>query len=72
MIDLATIRVGDKVHYRPAHYKNDEFENGIVKEVPSCGKGLRVVYHCDGNWERFEDYTSAMTRLEDLKLGWRY
>jgi hypothetical protein len=28
-----------------------------------------VVYSPDGNWDRFEDYTAAATRPEDLVWG---
>ena len=73
MIDITKIKVGDKVHYQPSHYSENKFENGLVKEIPTFRKdAIRVVYNCDGNWHRFKEYTSAMTRIEDLKLGWRY
>lgn len=66
------LKVGDKVYYQPKHYEeNNEFENGIVKEIPNHTKdSVRVVYNCGGNWDRYEDYTSALTNLSDLKKGW--
>ena len=64
-------KVGDKVHYQPKHYEHGRWENGIVKEIPShTTASIRVVYNCGGDWDRFEDYTSALTHLGDLKLGW--
>lgn len=81
MIDLANIRVGDKVHYQPEHYGKDEWENGIVKEVPDFATDptsavgyncIRVVFNCAGEWDNFMNYTSALTRLNDLKLGWKH
>jgi len=27
-------KCGDKVYYQPNHYSDNEFENGIVKEIP--------------------------------------
>lgn len=30
-IDITKLRVGDKVHYQPAHYRDNEWENGKVK-----------------------------------------
>jgi hypothetical protein len=75
--NIDELKVGDKVYYQPEHYKPDHFENGIVKEIPKFPKGslgynhVRVVYKCGGNWDRYQDYTSALTNLEDLHLGWR-
>jgi hypothetical protein len=82
MIDINELKVGDKVHYQPDHYiKDDLWENGMVKEIPdfatdekaSVGYNcVRVVYNCNEEWEHFTEYTSALTNLIDLKLGWRY
>ena len=74
MIDQAKLKIGDKVHYQPEHYKdNDIWENGIVKEIPThTTEAVRVVYNCNGKWDRFRDYTSALTNLRDLKMGWRH
>lgn len=73
MIDIATLRVGDQVHYQPEQYGEQKWENGIIKEIRK-GKtdGVFVVYNCAGNWERYRDYTSASTNLRDLKLGWKH
>lgn len=75
MTDVKTLQVGDKVHYQPAHYGEDQFENGIVKEVPGednyCPEGsARVVYNCGQDWENYQNYTSALTNGRDLKRGW--
>lgn len=72
-INIATLKIGDKVHYQPDHYKNeDKWENGIVKEIPDhTNTAVRVVYNCAGQWDRFKDFTSALTNIRDLKLGWR-
>lgn len=74
MIDIAKIRVGDKVHYQPDHYKEgDQFENGIVKEIPEHSlDSIRVVYNCGGNWVDYKDYTSALTNIKDLYLNWKH
>lgn len=73
MIDIAKICIGERVHYQPSHYAEDEFENGIVKEIPTfTNDAVRVVYNCGGNWDRYKDYTSALTNVRDLKLGWRH
>ena len=73
MIDISKLKVGDKVHYQPEYYGNNKCENGIVKEIPDFSLNeVRVVYNCDGDWDNFKDYTSALTNIKDLKLGWRH
>lgn len=72
-IDIAKLRIGDKVCYQPDHYDADCYENGMVKEIPShTNEAVRVVYNCAGNWDNFQNYTSALTYLDDLTLGWRH
>lgn len=79
--DISKLRVGDKVHYQPKHYGIDEWENGIIKEVPYFATNkdyfvvyncIRVVYNCAGNWSNYMNYTSALTNIDDLYLGWRH
>lgn len=80
MVDIAALRIGQKVHYQPEHYSSDKWENGMIKEIPEratdkdslCFNSVRVVYNCDGDWENFKNYTSALTNLRDLKLGWKH
>ena len=74
MINISDIRVGDEVHYQPEHYlAEDEWENGIVKEIRDSNMiSVWVVYNCAGNWDRYRDYTGALTNLSDLNLGWRH
>lgn len=72
-IEQYQLKVGDKVHYQPSHYNDNEWENGIVKEIPShTTDSVRVVYNCGGEWDRYMEYTSALTNLRDLKLDWKY
>ena len=72
-LDITKLRVGDKVHYQPPHYGLDDWENGIIKEIrEGRTDGVWVVYNCAGNWKRYQEYTSALTNLSDLKLGWRH
>lgn len=33
-----------------------------------CTSWVFVVYHCDNNWEDFENYTAAMTNRDDLTI----
>ena len=67
-------KVGDNVHYQPKHYQERDFwENGVVKEVRAdVDDAVWVVYNCGGEWHRYQEFTSAKTRLIDLVAGWRY
>jgi hypothetical protein len=73
MIDIAALRIGDRVHYQPEHYGDNRWENGRIKEIrPEKLDGVWVVYNCGGDWDNYENYTSALTNLRDLKPGWRF
>jgi len=66
------LKPGDNVHYQPEHFEENEFENGIIKEIPEhTTEAVKVVYSCAGEWHRYEEFTSALTNLRDLKKGWR-
>lgn len=72
MVNIATLKVGDKVHYIPFEGSN-EYENGIVKEIPEWSKNsVRVVYHCNGDWNNYKNYTSQLTNIENLYSGWKH
>jgi len=72
-IDQAKLKIGGKVSYQPSHYRSDEWENGMIKEIPDhTTESVRVVYHCAGDWKNYKDYTSALTNLRDLKIGWQH
>lgn len=78
MLKLSDLKVGDKVCYQPEHRDSDRFENGIIKEIPGFASDanhvfyncVRVVYNCAGDWDNYANYTSALTNLRYLKLGW--
>lgn len=62
------MEVGDKVTYNPG-YKS---EIGIIKEVPEdVPDSVRVVFHCNDDWENYKEYTSQLTELKHLTLGWK-
>lgn len=62
---MANIEEGSYVHYIPDH---GEIENGRVKLL---GKTFAfVVFKCNNEWERYEDYTGQRTPLIQLHLGW--
>lgn len=60
------LKSGDKVTYVTPYKK----EKGIVKSVPDDRHAF-VVYNCEDDWDSYENYTAARTRIEDLKPGWR-
>ena len=59
------MEIGQKVTYVSV----GKVERGIVKSF-SDDEHVFVVYHCDGNWDRYFDYTAARTEIIDLVLGW--
>lgn len=69
MIDISTLKIGDKVHY--ISFDGATPENGMVKEIPDhTNTQVRVVYHCAGEWDKFMDYTSQLTPINKLEMGW--
>lgn len=69
-MDIAKLKIGDKVHYLKF---DGSYENGRVKEIPEQTiNHVRVVYNCAGNWDDFMEFTSALTSVHDLGLGWRH
>jgi len=74
VVAIAQLKVGDKVYYQPDHWSDDDkWENGMVKEIPEYNlNSVRVVYHCNGDWDNYKDYTAAMTNKRDLFLGWKH
>lgn len=70
-VKLEDISVGTRVHYKPTHFGPSQYENGIVKEIrESNPDAVFVVYNCGGEWDSYKEYTSALTNLRDLNLGW--
>ena len=59
------MKPGDKVTYVTPF----EREKGILKSIPDSEHAF-VVYHCGGDWENYQNYTAARTRISDLKPGW--
>lgn len=58
-------QVGEKVTYISHNGK----EKGVVKSL-SDDEHVFVVYHCDDEWNNYQNYTAARTRISDLVLGW--
>ena len=72
-VDINVLKAGDKVYYQPPYYlENSKWSNGVVKRTVIDNPGLIwVVFHCDGQWENFMDYTGQLTPIEHLYLGWK-
>jgi len=45
---------------------HNKTEKGRIKSWNKIN--IFVVYKCDGNWDKFEDYTSCATDPEDLNF----
>lgn len=59
---------GQRVHYIGA---SGEIENGIVKGIPGNNLDIaHVVYKCNDEWDRYQDYTGVATNISDLQIGW--
>ena len=54
---------GDKVTYQGT-------EQGIVKRDQINSTFVFVVFHCNDDWEDFENYTAQSTPVEYLTKGW--
>ena len=64
MIDVAQLRksdIGRWVEYRGT---GGEIERGKLKSWNESF--IFVVYKCEGDWDRFQDFTGAATEPEDL------
>ncbi len=74
MVDISKIKIGDKVHYVPFDGCDESLiENGMVKEMPGhTNTSIRVVYSCGGNWDDYMNYTSQLTPINKLGMGWKH
>ena len=63
------LKIGDKVHFKNEHNPSIT-ENGIVKSIGENTDKVFVVYHCNQNWEHYEEYMAQRTDLKYLYLGW--
>jgi len=72
MLNIEDLKIGTKVHYIPFEgCEEKDYENGIVKVIPTdTTKGVFVVYNCGGEWSNYQNYTSALTSINQLGLGW--
>lgn len=60
------LKAGDYVHYTPDAGPK---ENGRIKSIGSDGRAS-VVYKCAGEWDKYQEYTGAVTELNRLSRGW--
>jgi len=64
MIDLTQLREKDIGGWVEYHANNGKVEQGRIKSWNN--KFIFVVYHCNGEWERFQDFTGAATNSKNL------
>lgn len=71
-IDISKLEIGQRVHYLPLNECDESLiENGMVKEIPEhTNTAVRVVFNCAGEWDDFMNYTSQLTDISQLKIGW--
>lgn len=67
--DDLKFKPGDKVHW--IGDGEDKPENGMVKAMHTDGRHAFVVYKCDGNWDRYADYTGQLSLIDNLRHGWK-
>lgn len=65
------LKPGDKVTY----IKDGKQQKGVVKHTiktdDCCPENVvRVVYHCNEDWDNYANYTGLSTNINSLKLGW--
>ena len=66
MIDLVTLRKEDIGRWVLYEGSAGEKEKGRIKSWNS--KFIFVVYKCNGEWDRFQDFTGCATNPEDLRF----
>ncbi len=65
------LKIGTKVHYIPFEGCDpSQYENGVIKSHTDDLSHVFVVYHCSGEWENYQNYTAARTRIDQLRPGW--
>lgn len=70
-MERSEIEVGMKVTYKPEHKKDSFGDNGIVKSLNEMDPTMAfVVYNCAGDWDNYQNYTGASTKISDLQKGW--
>jgi len=68
MIDIKSIKEGDKVHSRIED--NDPYELCIFKEVIENSNFAKVVIYCDNDWADYQNYPPVVRYINNLHLGW--
>jgi hypothetical protein len=67
---MQDLKIGDKVRFvGVGDMGKINNEKGIVEGLIGSTR-VYVVYNCNKDWENYSDYSSQITSLEDLRLGW--
>jgi len=64
MISLTQLEKKDEGKWVEYHGRGGEVERGRIKSWNN--EFIFVVYRCDNQWHRFQDFTAAATNPEDL------
>lgn len=56
---------GDYVNFT---YPHGEVQNGRIKTLGKVS--AFVVFHCEDNWQHYQEYTGQLCDLKFLKSGW--
>lgn len=62
MKDLSKSNIGEWVRYKPTG------EIGRIKQFDNNKRIAWIVYKANNDWKRFENYTAASTKYDDLEL----
>lgn len=62
---LTEKHIGAWVEYRS---KAGEVERGRIKSFYNKAKRAFVVFHCAGEWDKYQEYTGQATRYDDLSF----
>ena len=66
MIDIEQLTDPDIGRWVEYSSYSGNIEKGRIKSWNETW--IFVVYNCDNNWDRFQDYTAAATKPEDLQF----
>jgi len=64
------MKIGDKVTYIPFKGAAESlYEKGIIKSIQE--NGVFVVFHCNEDWDNYQDYTGQLCGKHSILCeGW--
>lgn len=71
MIKITDLAEGMQVTYIPFEGCDPSlYEHGVIKALSPKKGYVFVVFHCNNDWDNYDDYTSQSTSLDNLVEGW--